>query len=142
MQYQEIFCFVAEKTGHFIDAVANVSIDDVVVVVVSDDVIVVVDDAIVVVVVDVAVVEPLKLQIDKIYDFRLVIVFFLLLPHQVKSRIFSTSWITTLVPQSQYPFAIFLSPLSLSLSLLSCSLFLLSHHSLPLSLSRTQARPR
>ena len=69
MQYQEIFCFVAEKTGHFIDAVANVSID--VVVDVSDDVIVVV-----VVVVDDAVVEPLKLQIDKIYDFRFVIVFF------------------------------------------------------------------
>ena len=78
MQYQEIFCFVAEKTGHFIDAVANVSINDVDVVVVSDDVIVVVvvDDAIVVVVVDVAVVEPLKLQINKIYDFRFVIVFF------------------------------------------------------------------
>ena len=69
---------LSKKTEHFIDAVANVSIDVVVVVVVSDDVIVVVvvDDVIVVVVVDDAVVEPLKLQIDKIYDFRFVIVFF------------------------------------------------------------------
>ena len=59
------FVLLSKKTKHFIDAVANVSID--VVVVVVDDVIVVVDDA---------VVEPLKLQIDKIYDFRFVIVFF------------------------------------------------------------------
>ena len=57
----------SKKSEHFIDAVANVSIDVVVIVV---------DDVIVVVVVDDAVVEPLKLQIDKIYDFRFVIVFF------------------------------------------------------------------